>query len=76
MKWPWTKRIAHAETHREHKNEGAEARRAAEEHLEEARAQWPEVNRVAASLRDLRRRNGFSEQLIYILRNDDGKGER
>jgi hypothetical protein len=63
--WPWSGKTD--------SDGGAEARRRAEKHLAEVQAQWPEVNRVAASLRELRRRNGFGEQLTWILRNEDGK---
>ena len=62
--WPWSRKPT--------SDGGSAARRQAEERLEEVRAQWPEVHRVSGSLRDLRRRNGFSEQLTYILR---GNGE-
>ena len=57
--FPWRK-------HRESTG-GAQAREAAEEHLRETRDQWPEVRRVAASLRDLREHNHFAEQLIHIF---------
>lgn len=53
------------------KCEGAKAREAAQKHLRETREQWPEVNRVAASLRELRARNGFAEQLNYIFQGRD-----
>lgn len=59
-RWPWTRRWTG----------GEDARREAMEHLKETNARWPEVNAVAASLRDLRQRNHFAEQLQYILRNE------
>jgi len=64
MRMPWKKRVESA---------GSKARKQAESHLEEVRGQWPEVNRVAESLRDLRRRNGFGEQLTYIFHGHGDK---
>lgn len=59
MKWPWSR--SREETG------GAEARAQAEERLAEARERWPEVNRVSKSLRDLRERNHFAEQIQHIF---------
>ena len=65
MRFPWQrKKVSSA---------GHHARKAAEQHLVEAQEQWPEVNRVAESLRDLRRRNGFGEQLTYIFQGNGDK---
>lgn len=62
MRWPWTKTDRSA-------SEGEKARAKAAGELAEARARWPEVNRVAQSLRDLRERNHFSEQIELIFRD-------
>lgn len=46
---------------------GARARAEAETNLVEAVALWPEVKRVAASLRELREANGFTEQIRLAM---------
>lgn len=60
MKWPWR-------GEREPEGTGTEARQAAEQNLADARDRWPEVNRVSKSLRELRERNHFAEQLQHIF---------
>lgn len=47
--------------------EGAQARKRTEESVGEADARWPEVSRVAASMRELRRRNRFAEQIRMAM---------
>jgi hypothetical protein len=47
--------------------EAAAARAAAGEHLAQARERDQEVRRVAAQLREIRERNGFSERLRVML---------
>jgi hypothetical protein len=65
VKWPWTR-------YREERDafDGAEAREEATAHLAQAQARWPEVTRVAQSLRELRERNHFGEQVKLIFRGD------
>lgn len=46
---------------------GTRARREAEANLDKTRAHWPEVHEVAQSLRDLRERNHFAEQILHIF---------
>lgn len=46
---------------------GAEAKARARVDLDDTRATWPEVRRVAASLRALRARNDFGAQLEEIF---------
>lgn len=46
---------------------GAEAKAKARVDLADTRATWPEVRRVAASLREIRIRNDFAEQLEEIF---------
>lgn len=46
---------------------GAEAKAKARVDLADTRATWPEVRRVAASLREIRIRNDFAEQLEQIF---------
>lgn len=52
---------------------GQDARRRATADLAAAQARWPEVTRVAESLRDLRERNHFAAQvrLIFLGGNPD-----
>lgn len=51
-------------------SDGQDARRRASADLEEAKARWPEVVRVAASLRDLRERNHFALQIRMIFQGE------
>lgn len=60
--WPWTKR---------HELHGAHARKTAAERLAQQEAKWPEVVEVSTSLRDLRKRNHFAQQLELIFRGDN-----
>ena len=53
---------------RDRDDSGLEALQAANRHLAEAQAQWPEVRRVAASLRELRERNNFAESIELVMR--------
>lgn len=59
MRWPWTRFPK--------QTGGEEARVEAESSLAETREPWPEVTRVAQSLRDLRERNHFAEQIESIF---------
>jgi len=60
MKWlPWRRLTP--------PNDGAIAHRRATENLAEQRALQPEVKRVADSLRALRERNHFAEQVRLIF---------
>jgi hypothetical protein len=49
---------------------GEVARREAERHLDEVNAQWPEIRRVARSLRAMRERNHFGEAIQEIMRGN------
>ena len=62
MRWPWSRKVAPVR-----EPSGKKAHHEATEHLEAARRRGPEVKRVSASLRELRERNGFGEQLTYIF---------
>jgi hypothetical protein len=57
--WPWRKRNT---------TEGAAARGAAQQALDQAKAQRPAVKAVADSLRELRVRNHFAESFIASMR--------
>jgi hypothetical protein len=46
---------------------GTRAKERAQSSLDEARKLWPEVNQVSESLRELRRRNGFTEQIRMAM---------
>jgi hypothetical protein len=46
---------------------GAEAVREALDNLGDAKSRWPEVNAVSQSLRELRERNHFAEQIQNIF---------
>lgn len=59
MTWPWRRK--------KRPTDGTAARRDAQESLDDAVARWPEVIRVATSLRQLRRENGFREQIEYLF---------
>lgn len=70
MKWLWgKKRLPPACQPADAK--GAEAHRKATEHLNEATAQWPEVRRVSKSLRELRERNHFRDQIELIFQGGE-----
>lgn len=62
MRWPWRKR--------EDTSEGVRARREATAHLAQAHARWPEVTRVSQSLRELRERNHFGQQVALIFKGE------
>lgn len=47
---------------------GSQARAHAEVQLARTRSRWPEVRAVSSSLRDLRERNHFAEQIEAIMR--------
>jgi len=64
IRWPWNKGGE--------SSGGAEARVAAEQGLAVTRAQWPEVKRVSGSLRALRERNHFAQQLERVF---DGRSK-
>jgi hypothetical protein len=51
--------------------DGQAARRRAYADLATAEARWPEVNRVAESLRDLRERNHFALQVRMIFQGEN-----
>lgn len=54
---------------RERRNDDArQAREKAEADLEKTRARWPEVNRVVASLREVREANHFAERIESLIR--------
>jgi hypothetical protein len=57
VRWPWSKDKCDA---------GTQAREKATADLADAAAQWPEVRRVSKSLRELRERNHFAQQLERI----------
>lgn len=46
---------------------GEQARVQAERNLSQDRARWPEVRAVSSSLRDLRERNHFAENIQHIF---------
>lgn len=48
-------------------HQGTEAVRQALDNLGTARARWPEVHAVTTSLRELRERNHFAEQIQHIF---------
>lgn len=69
MNWrPWRR-------HNPNECEGATAHKDAAASLAEAKANWPEVKRVSQSLRELRERNHFKEQVELIFQGG-GKVER
>lgn len=51
---------------------GEQARAQAERNLTQDRARWPEVRAVASSLRDLRERNHFAENIQHIFEGGSG----
>lgn len=65
MRWPWTKYQAERDDF-----DGRDAREEAVANLASAHAKWPEVNRVSQSLRELRERNHFSDQVRLIFRGE------
>lgn len=69
MKWPWSLEPQVCVRHDDPSSaSGTEARERAEIDLAESQARWPEVNTVARSLRELRERNHFAEQIQYTFR--------
>jgi hypothetical protein len=48
--------------------EASQARESAEQALADTRARRPEIDAVADSLRSLRRRNHFAEQIELLIR--------
>lgn len=60
--WPFPKRFSPP-----NENDGAEAHRQAKADLDVAVSKWPEVARTAKSLRELRQRNHFAEQISLIF---------
>jgi len=69
MRLPWHKARVAPERLEEARAEAA----AAQERLDQTRARGPEVRRLAASLRELRQENHFSERLAAML-TQEGKG--
>lgn len=57
--------------HRPRHTKGREAREQAERDLQATRERWPEVRALSESLRELRARNHFAEQLVYAMRRED-----
>jgi hypothetical protein len=49
-------------------SDGSLAREHAQRTLEHTKSRWPEVHAVTSSLRDLRERNHFAEQIEAIMR--------
>ncbi len=68
MRWPWSREPQVARRDDPSSASGTEARERAEIDLAESQARWPEVNTVARSLRELRERNHFADQLEFIFR--------
>jgi hypothetical protein len=64
MKWPWNRRD-------ERGSDGTAARIEATESLREAHERWPEVLKVAASLREVRERNHFGDRVRIIYQGRD-----
>ncbi len=62
FKFPWTKYEEERDSF-----DGEKAKHEATLHLAQANAQWPEVKRVSGSLRELRERNHFGEQISLIF---------
>ena len=58
MRWPWRRHRDDAGA-----REAARARRAAEDRLRQTREKGEEVSRVAARLRQIRRRNEFAAMI-------------
>jgi len=52
----------------QHTDEAEKAREKAQADLDETRARWPEVRRVAASLREVREANHFAERIESLIR--------
>lgn len=61
MRWPWVK---------QEPTEAAAAKQDAAASLDEARGRWTAVRQVAGSLRELRERNHFAEQIERIMRGE------
>jgi hypothetical protein len=68
MRWPWPKR------HVDEVSRGTVAREKATADLAQAQAKWPEVTRVAQSLRELRERNHFGDQVRLIFQGGENRG--
>jgi len=67
--WPFNRRPTAPEPalHPDGHEDGATARQQASEDLASVRSNWPEVHRVARSLRELREHNHFAEQIEHIF---------
>lgn len=61
MRWPWSNRA-------DDRGSGTAARVATADALAEVRGKWDEVHRVAGSLRELRERNHFVDQIELTMR--------
>ena len=71
MKWPWTRVQSGPSVPEGDAAQAKDAKRKALAAVEDADEKWPEVCRVAESLRELRRANHFAEALhrSYQLRH-------
>lgn len=49
-------------------SEASRAKNEAQANYDSVKRQWPEVNRVAASLREVRERNHFAERIESLIR--------
>lgn len=65
MRWPWSPPEPKVEA--TEVESGQHAREQAQSHLDEVQSRWPEVHRVSRSLRDLRERNHFADQIQNIF---------
>lgn len=68
MRWPWTKYHDEMDPF-----DGTKARKEATAHLALAQARWPEVSRVSQSLRELRERNHFGDQVARIFQGGENR---
>lgn len=71
MRWPWSNRADDHGSGLRAREESAEGLAQASDSLHEVTSKWDEVHRVADSLRELRSRNQFAEQIQMTMRNPD-----
>lgn len=67
MKWPWNRKKRPPQPGRE---EARQAREHAEEALDQARKDTPEVLRIARALKAQREENHFSPMILKALREE------
>jgi hypothetical protein len=68
MKWFRKDRNVRPDLADHHHDDGADAVKEAEKNLAETEAQWDEVRRVSASLRNLRKDNHFAQSIEAIFK--------